>query len=97
MTETLALAMARFSSEMSTLEGVKTLSATLDNATDYDIVSRAVDDLAQEHNIYIGGKRWLRTNTGDYELRVSCARTDKEWFNKYEGGYKGVKYDDFRL
>lgn len=97
MTETLALAMARFSSEMSTLEGAKTLSAVLDNATDYDIVSRTVDELAQEHNVYIGEKRWLRTDSGDYELRVGCARTDKEWFAKYDGRYKGVAYDDFRL
>lgn len=97
MTETLALAMSRLDREMAALEDVKTFSAVIENATDYDIVSRAIDDLAKEHNVYIGEKRWFRTPSGDYELRVGFARTLAIWADKYGASRKGYRYDDFRL
>lgn len=80
--ETLAKAMARLDDEMSTRQGVRTFSATLDNATMFGVVSDRVDEIASEHNRYIGEKRWLKTAYG-YELRVGYADNATQWHKTY--------------
>lgn len=87
--ETLAQAMARLSEEMNTLGGVQTFSARLDNATDFDIVSTAVEEVAKEVDMYIGEKRWINKDTY-FELRVGYAEDAEQWYRKYGQHARGL-------
>lgn len=86
--ETLAQAMARLAEEMATLPGVQTFSAKLDNATDFNIVSDAVEEVAKDHDMYIGEKRWINRDTY-FELRVGYAEDIEQWNKKYGGLARG--------
>lgn len=81
--ETLAQAMARLDVMMSNCETVKTFSSTITNAVDFTTVSNAVEEIAEDHNVYLGEKRWIKTQFG-YELRVGFAPSMKAWYDVYD-------------
>lgn len=88
-TETLAQAIARLDRAMSDCETVKTFSSIVTNTIDFNIVSEAVEETASDNKVYLGEKRWIKTQHG-YELRVGFAPSMKAWFDVYDPKYKST-------
>lgn len=81
--ETLAQAIAKLDRAMSNCETVTTISSVITNATEFTIVSEAVDTVARDNNVYLGEKRWIKTQYG-YELRVGFAPSMRAWDEVYD-------------
>lgn len=84
--ETLAQAVARLSDEMLVRQGDNhawLFVAYIKDLNNYDLISDAVDDLANSYGIYIGEKHYIH-NTNYAEIRVSIAKSGEVYRKQFE-------------